>query len=336
MSTKKDGKRYYVEYLGWKESRGLYGREFTEPVIKELLARRREAELPKMTIKVNDKEIQISQELTKSSSKRDKTKYPGIPTKDTAFVIQGFYPDADVVACIFLGYNPYTKCAIHVHVYRFDSEGTARMFTDHVTSIIDKPEFRSRILGIEKDLVELGHINLRQQRDVSSRPGLRHSSDGSDGYSYGTQSPQSANSLSPSYPTPEEALKQRPDIKIPKSPRQTKPDQNVKRIFSSLQEELEYKMRLADAPILLPPKDYDTIVRRHGKLDFRDEVKATSRSIVGPNGIFSHVGAQPFNGAVETLSSNSSEKTQESDDAELQTVNGFSAKVGKVCFFVLF
>ena len=330
MASKRDTCRYYVEYLGWKESRGLFGREFTEPVIKELLARRRNLELPRMTIKVNNNEIQISQELEKkASSKRDKTKYPGIPTKDASFVIQGLYPDTDVVACIFLGYNPYTKCAIHVHVYRFDSETTARMFVDHLSGIIDKPEFRDRILGIEKDLADIGHVALRHQRDASTRPGARHSSDGSDGFSYGTQSPHTPDSMSPSYPTAEEALKQRQDIKIQKSA-PVKPDKNVKRMFANLQEELEYKMNMADAPILLPPKDYDTIVRRHGKLDIRDEVKGT---IVGPNGVFANVGAQPFNGTIDDVSS-SSEQTQESNDTE--TPDSCAAKVGSRMCLLLF
>ena len=318
--SKKEGSRYYVEYLGWKESHGLYGREFTEPVIRELLARRRmNNELPKMTLKLNFSELQISQEVVKKpGAKPEKTKYPGIPTKDASFVIQGLYSDTDVLACIFLGYNPYTKCAIHVHVYRFDSETTAHMFVTHLSSIIERPEFRNRIMGIEKDLAELGHVTLRDQRDTVKRSS-RHSSEGSDG-GYGTRSPVSSNSLSPQYPSAEEALKQRRDIKIQKSPKTPEPDKNVKRIFTSLQEELEYKMHLDDAPILLPPKDYDTIVRRHGHLEIRDEVKATSRSIVGPNGIFSHLEAQPYNGQVDEASSESG-NTQGSDSIDMPSVS---------------
>lgn len=287
MSAKEG--RYYVEYLGWKESCGLFGREFTEPVIKELLARRRSAELPKMTIKLNATELQISQEtIKKSDSKQGRSQYPSIPTKDASFVIQGLYPDCDVVACIFLGYNPYTKCAVHVHVYRFDSETTAGMFVSHMSSIIDQPEFKNRILGIERDLAGIGHASLRQQRDTNGRM-TRHNSEGSDGLSYGTHSPHSSDSLSPKYLSAEEALKKRPDIVITKSPKQTEPDKKTKRIFGSLHEELEYKMSLEDSVILLPPKDYDTIVRRHGKLDIRDDVKANSRTIVGPNSIFNQV-----------------------------------------------
>ncbi|XP_067933796.1 uncharacterized protein [Watersipora subatra] len=308
MSSQRQG-RYYVEYLGWKESRGLFGREFTEPVIKELLERRKNSALPRMTILVNEEEIHISQEAIKkssSSSDRDKTDYPGIPTKDASFVIQGLHPNTDVVACIFLGYNPYTKCAIHVHVYRFDSEATARLFVDHLGAVIDRPELKNRILSIEKDLYEIGHVELRQQKAASHKP-ARHSS-GSDGYSYGTQSPQSADSMSPSYPTADEALRQRQDIKITKSPR-IKPGSNIRRAFTSLHEELEYKMNLEDAQILLPPKDYDTIVRRHGKLDIRD-------TIIGPNGIFQQMGFKNANGAPEGASNG---RVTSEDAAGIQT-----------------
>lgn len=316
--SKKEG-RYYVEYLGWKESSGLYGREFTEPVIRELLARRRlNSELPKMTIKLNSTELQISQEIIKKSGgKPEKTKYPSIPTKDASFVIQGLYPDTDVVACIFLGYNPYTKCAIHVHIYRFDSETTAKMFVNHLSSIIDRPEYRNRILGIEKDLSEIGHVTLRRQLEATSVQSPRHNSEGSDN-GYGTRSPVSSSSLSPQYPTADEALKQRSDIRIQKVAKTPEPDKNVKRMFSSLQEELEYKMNLEEAPILLPPKDYDTIVRRHGHLEIRDEIKA---SIIGPNGIFTHLEAQPYNGQIDEAMSSESSHTHESDSTDIPSVS---------------
>lgn len=285
--------RYYVEYLGWKESGGLFGREFTEPVIRELLARRRLSnELPKMTIKLTENEIQISQEvIRKTGSEPEKTRYPPIPTKDTTFVIQGLYPDNDVVACIFLGYNPHTKCGVHVHVYRFDSEATAALFVQHLSKIVERPDFKDRILGIEKDLADLGHICMRSQYEAGQDSLRRHS--GSDGLSYGTSSPQSSDSLSPKYPTADEAIRRRSDIKIQKSKKLPEPEPSVKKVFDSLHEELEYKMKVNEGPLLLPPKDYDTIVRRHGHLEIRDELKPRSRSVIGPDGIFSTFHAAP-------------------------------------------
>jgi len=304
--SEKEG-RYYVEYLGWKESRGLYGREFTEPVITELLARRRNLELPKMTVKVSNQELLISQEVQGRGGGRPEksNKYPSIPIKDVSFVIQGLYPDGDVVACIFLGYNPYTKCAIHVHVYRFDSEATAAMFVSHVNSIISNPTMRSRIISIEKDLSDLGHVVMRQQlapaeRKVSHR---RYYSEGSEGASYGMQLSYSPESLSPAYPSAEEALKGRTDIKITKSRKPVEDQKAVRRNFRSLHEELEYKMNLQEAPILLPPKDYDTIFRRHGRLGIRDEVKRSSQTILGPNGVFGNINGQSDEDQVEKLSS---------------------------------
>lgn len=315
---------YYLEYIGWKEAPGIYGREFTEPVIKELLARQRHhVELPKMTIKLNSKEIQISQTvMKKSGGKPEKTKYPPIATKDVTFVTSGMYPDNDVVACIFLGYNPYTKCAVHVHVYRFDSADTASIFVQHLSAIIDRPDFKERIIGIEKDLAEIGHVKIRSQFHKTDNNNLLGNSAGSDGMSYGSRSPLSSDSLSPKYPTAEEALKQRRDITIQKSKKPVEPDQKTKKAFSSLHEEFEYKVNLQEAPILLPPKDYDTIVRRHGKLDFRDEIKA-SQSILGPNGIFNRVEAEPYTGAMEENSSESG-RTQDSDNSDQVCVQYFS------------
>jgi len=297
--------RFYVEYLGWKQAQGLFGREFTEHIVRELLARRRlNAQLPRMTLKVNHKDIQISEEkASKNGGKPEKLKYPSIPTKDCSFVIQGLYPDTDVVACIFLGYNPSTKCAIHVHVYRFDSEATAAMFVQHLQNIIDRPEYRERILGIEKDLHDLGAVTLRKRE--RQHQGSRNS----DGMSYGTTSPYSSDSLSPKYPSAEEALKERKDIQIEHKPR-PEPDQKTKRLFNSLQEELDYKLSLEDTPILLPPKDYDTIVRRHGHLEIREELKSVTRSIVGPNNIFSQSSeTEPYLVNIDEASSSSSGKT---------------------------
>lgn len=313
MSKKES--RYYVEYLGWKESRGLFGREFTEPIVSQLLARRRTKDnLPKMTIKLNPTELQISQEkISNSDSRPLKTKYPPIPTKDVTFVIQSLYPDSDVVACIFLGYNPYTKCAVHVHVYRFASASNAEFFVGHINSIIETPDFKQRVFGIEKDLADLGHVTIRRQLE---KPTAQRKSSGSDGQSYDIPSPHSSDSLSPQYPTASDALKSRVDILLPEQKKPTSPDPNVKQLFSTLHEELEYRINLDDGPILLPPKDYDTIVRRHGNLDIRKEVKATSRSIVGPNGIFSNMAAQPYVGQIGSNSSDSGH-SQDSADAVL-------------------
>ena len=58
MASRKGGReikkaQYYVWYLGWKECRGVFGREFTEPIARELIHKRKHEDLPKLTIEVS-------------------------------------------------------------------------------------------------------------------------------------------------------------------------------------------------------------------------------------------------------------------------------------------
>lgn len=290
--------RFYVEYMGWKETRGLYGSEFTDPIVSKLLARHRATKHPhRMTIKINRDELQISQEKS-GSSKSQKIKYPAQPMCDVSYVSQCAPPNTDVVCCIFLGYNMYTQCAAHVHAYRFDSPDTATIFVKLVNSYIEQSEYRQRILAMERDLAELGHVS--NSRTVSATNGnmpLSINPDmGSDGGSYGSHSPNSSDSGLPrSYGTAEEALKQRKDIVIKRTPSQKK-QQPTSKLFSNIQDELAHKLSLQqekEAAILLPPKDYDTIVRRHGHLSIRSKVVTkTQPSIMGAGNIFENKAAR--------------------------------------------
>lgn len=275
--------RYYVEYLGWKETRGLHGNDYTDPVVKKLYSRRQsEGGMHRMTIKITRDDLQISQHKTGSNGKTSKIKYPAQPMCDVSYVAQCSPPYTDVVGCIFLGYNMYTHCAAHVHGYRFDSPDTAAMFAKQVNSIIAQSEYRQRIMAMEQDLSQLGHVNAR----TNGHGG--HDMIGSDAGSYGSHSPISSDSGVPhevSYPTAEEALKARKDIVIKRSASQKK--QQSPKLFSTLQDELSHKLSMQEqkeTPILLPPKDYDTIVRRYGHLSIRAKVK--QRSIVGADSIF--------------------------------------------------
>ena len=38
--------------MGWRECRGVWGREFTEPIARDLILTRRGEELPKLTLEV--------------------------------------------------------------------------------------------------------------------------------------------------------------------------------------------------------------------------------------------------------------------------------------------
>lgn len=46
--------QFYVEFLGWMECRGLRGKKYTEPVVKELRRRQKKIEAPpKLTLEVS-------------------------------------------------------------------------------------------------------------------------------------------------------------------------------------------------------------------------------------------------------------------------------------------
>lgn len=272
--------RFYVEYLGWKETRGLYGNDYLDPIMWKLLSRSETfRSLHRMTIKVNKDELQILQHVTAPNGKPQKIKYPAQQMCDVSYVAQSPAPHTDVVGCIFLGYNAKTRCAAHVHAYRFDSADTAAMFVKLVRSIIEQADLRERIIAMEQDLFRLGHIGVRTS--LQEPDGM-----GSDGGSYGSHSshsPNSSDSGAPrTYPRPEDAFKARKDIVIVKRTPSQKSAESSK-LFNSMQDELSQKLE-KDVPILLPPKDYDTIVRRYGHLSIRAKVK--QRPVIGPDSVF--------------------------------------------------
>lgn len=55
----------------------------------------------------------------------------------------------DIVACILLLYNPVTKCPLHIHVYRCDSESTAQALNQQLQVIINRPENQKRFAELE-------------------------------------------------------------------------------------------------------------------------------------------------------------------------------------------
>lgn len=272
--------RFYVEYLGWKETWGLYGNEFTGPVVDKLLVRRL-SQLHRMTIKVSRDKLQVYQNTTGSKGKAQRVKYPSVPLCDVSYVAQSLPPNADVVSCILLGYNTQTNSAAHVHAYRFDSPDTATIFLKLLTSLTDVPEYKQRILAIEQDLSEFGYVRHEHTSSGGSTGSAETTSNG-------PHSPNSSDSGyygQGQYLTANQALGQRKDIVI-KRPAKTSQQPNSG-LFGSIQAELEHKLSLQNqkgAAILLPPKDYDTIVRRHGHLSIRAKVKP--RSIVGAESIF--------------------------------------------------
>lgn len=55
----------------------------------------------------------------------------------------------DIVACVLLLYNPSTKCPLHVHAYRCDSETTAQALHQFLQVLINRPENQKRFAELE-------------------------------------------------------------------------------------------------------------------------------------------------------------------------------------------
>lgn len=283
--------QYYVWYLGWKEVRGVWGREFTEPITRELITRRRHDDLPKLTIEVTRKELKINQLIEKKKGKIEKLKYPPIPAKDITYGIQALSPSEDVVSCIYLGFNPQTRCAVHVHVYRCDSPETAEIFAAHLNNLIEIPEHKQRIWKIEADLVVKGQIVPRPSAFVGSAQSEAASTtaetidDRSDILT--TLDRHSHYDDRDHY----EERNRYPDDRLPptefdRKPPSPEPTIQFEDIYDSVTAELKSKLLGKEivGPILLPPKDYDTIHRKAGALIDLDEKKPSNIHIIGPHG----------------------------------------------------
>lgn len=55
----------------------------------------------------------------------------------------------DIVASVLLLYNPATKCPLHVHAYRCDSETTAQALNQQLQILINRPENQKRFAELE-------------------------------------------------------------------------------------------------------------------------------------------------------------------------------------------
>jgi len=247
-------RQYYVQYLGWKEVQGVWGREFTESITKELIKRRTGAPLPKLTMEVSPKELKITQQIEKKG-KIQKLKYPAIPSKDITYAVQATSPDEDVVSCIYLGYNPQTRCAVHVHVYRCDSVVTAGHLADHLTQITEIPEYQKRALRIEQDLVGRDQIRPRPSAFVGSNNRVPDDVSTQDGVIEDERIME----------TPRRDIIYNREV-VEDYPSRERYTNDNGGIYDSLAAELRAKLeaRKAKDPILYPPKDYDTIHRKVG------------------------------------------------------------------------
>ena len=295
---RKDVKKasYYVWFLGAKESKGLRGDQYVVPVLRFLLDRERQYEPSKVTLQVSNKGIKIVQTLNvprKSNGNQAafKTSFnsnPNVKTEQIKHMIPHHSvtwvsQEEDIICCIMLIYNPITKCPVHVHAYRCDSIETATTLRNQLQILIDRPENQKKFREIEMRLAAKGlmptsgpvppELEFQSSRKTLNSDGRSTRTEGSD------NTDDSLGSSDLGYNGSKELIKNRPVSrgKVHQS------DNNSPAVYESLAAELRAKLgNPKTGPILLPPRDYDTISRKRGKLEGIELRKSTNQQIVGP------------------------------------------------------
>uniref|UniRef100_A0A182NZ14 PID domain-containing protein n=1 Tax=Anopheles dirus TaxID=7168 RepID=A0A182NZ14_9DIPT len=129
---------YYVWFLGAQEAKALRGSRALLPMIPRMVEKSKEQEPLKVTLQVSHKGLKIVQGSAKHF----------IPHGAITCSVQ----TDDIVACTLLLYNPATKCPLHVHAYRCDSELTAQALHDQLQVLINRPENQKRFTELETRL----------------------------------------------------------------------------------------------------------------------------------------------------------------------------------------
>ncbi|XP_072380179.1 uncharacterized protein [Diabrotica undecimpunctata] len=248
LKLRKDVKKssYYVWFLGAKESKGLRGTEFIVPVIKHLEDREKDIEPFKVTLQVSHKGLKIIQNVVSQNQKNSKPKHETIKHFIPHNTITCVYQQEDVIACILLLFNPVTKCPLHVHAYRCDSLETATLLKNQLQTLIERPENQKKFAEIEG--------RLKPQKELKKV-------DSSIGSDTGTSTRESESS----------------------EERYVGETTRVTTLYDSVAAELRAKLGKKSSPILLPPRDYDTVHRTKGNLTGIELRRCLNANIVGPN-----------------------------------------------------
>ncbi|XP_076255233.1 uncharacterized protein LOC143193136 isoform X1 [Rhynchophorus ferrugineus] len=248
LKLRKDIKKssYYVWFLGAKESKGLRGSEYIIPVVKHLEEREKDVEPFKVTLQVSHKGLKIIQNVVSQGPKNSKPKNETIKHFIPHNTITYVYQHEDIIACILLLFNPVTKCPLHVHAYRCDSLETASHLKQQLQILIERPENQKKMAEIENRL-----------KPVEKSKKLE-SSIGSD---TGTSRGESESS----------------------EERYAMENTRISTLYDSVAAELREKLGKKNSPILLPPRDYDTVHRQKGNLTGIELRRCLNANIVGNN-----------------------------------------------------
>ncbi|XP_017470809.1 PREDICTED: zinc finger CCCH domain-containing protein 13-like, partial [Rhagoletis zephyria] len=221
----------------------------------------------------------------------------------------------DIVACVLLLYNPATKCPLHVHAYRCDSESTAEALHQQLQILINRPENQKRFeeletrLGILPPLPTSGggnkstshmasnghnneHNSMPKQHYLSQQSQSQHQQKQQQHHRRHESSPKrfssslgsdTGNSTRESECS-EEHSGGSPVSRSPPVTATTKPlplPQPTNELFDSLAAELRAKLNGNGPPLLLPPRDYDTVHRSKGNLTAIELRRCRNALIVG-------------------------------------------------------
>lgn len=259
LRLRKDIKKssYYVWFLGAKESQGLRGDEYILPVVRHLIERERDIEPFKVTLQVSHKGLKIIQNIittnTKHSKPKNETIKHFIPHNTITCVLQ----HEDIVACILLLFNPVTKCPLHVHAYRCDSLETATLLKSQLQILIERPENQKKFTELEQRLKLKSNPQTKVLKTKKFDSSLGSSDTGTT-----TSSARESESSDEQHRFNHET--------------------RIANLYDSLAAELRQKLGKND-PILLPPRDYDTVHRQKGNLTGIELRRSLNSNIVGLN-----------------------------------------------------
>ncbi|XP_055601612.1 serine/arginine repetitive matrix protein 5 isoform X2 [Uranotaenia lowii] len=265
---------YYVWFLGAQEAKGLRGSRVLLPVIPRLIEKSKEREPLKVTLQISHKGLKIIQGSAKHF----------IPHGAITCSVQA----EDVVACILLLYNPATKCPLHVHAYRCDSEATAQAMNEQLQILINRAENQKRFaeletrLGLSAQLTtsvvtgapERKHHHQHQQKVHQHHQLQQHQQQHHQQMPRRFDSPRRIDSShgSDTGTSTRESECSEEQQHSPTSP--ISPILSQSKLYDSLAAELREKLS-GGVPLLLPAKDYD-------KSNNGNDSKSRNPCIVGP------------------------------------------------------
>ncbi|RWS15805.1 hypothetical protein B4U79_08063, partial [Dinothrombium tinctorium] len=237
----------------------------------------KEIEPSKVTLQVSNKGLKIIQNVPKKSQKSNAAsnvcKTEQIKHIIPHHAITCAYQEDDIVCCILLIYNPITKCPVHVHGYRCDSLETASALRSQLQQLIDRPENQRKFCEIESRLAIRGFSPRTRAPPLKSNSRSEHFlSDGRSTRTEGSDDP-----TDDSFDSSHSGKESKNAFEI-----NSHENSKISVLYESLAAELKAKLGNPEiGPILLPPRDYDTVSRKQGKLNGIERRKSTNKQIVG-------------------------------------------------------